>query len=141
MVTLLFGCGTSTTLESPHNNDVEFTKLTTKKDVDQQASNQAKDFIRRYEEVTSIKAVNTSKHLVVGFEVEHMERFNLEDIRKKIQKKLKKEFSSLKVVVSTDQKIILELDKLEQNIQSGKVSKKQLNKKAKKIIDLSKEQT
>lgn len=139
---MLIGCGTPSTMESPNDNSVELTKLTTEKEsINQEASNKAKDIIQQYDDITAVNAVNSSNHLIASFEVEYLQRFNLEDIRGEIEKQLKEEFPTLKVVVSTDQKIIIELEKLETELNKNSISKKQLEKNVKKIISLSKEET
>src|SRR5690625_1504407 len=141
-ISLLIGCGTPSTMESPNDNNVELTKLTTEKEsINQEASNKAKDIIQQYDDITAVNAVNSSNHLIASFEVEYLQRFNLEDIRGEIEKQLKEEFPTLKVVVSTDQKIIIELEKLETELNKNSISKKQLEKNVKKIISLSKEET
>jgi len=138
---LLIGCNVQTPSEKTTNNRVELTKISTKQPIDQQASNQAKEMIRQYDAITSVKAINSSHYLVVAFVIEHLKRFKLERFRKNIQKHLEKQFPHLKVIVSTDQKIILELDQLENKIETTNISKKQLEEFVKKIIRLSKEQT
>ncbi len=57
-----------------------------------------------------------------------MKRFKLADIRKELKKDIKEKFQIKKVEVSTDQKVILELDKLEEEIQDKSVNKNELKK-------------
>lgn len=54
---------------------------------------------------------------------------------------MKKQFKNLDVEFSTDKKIIIELDKLEKQILNNEISSKELKKRLKQIVTLSKEQT
>ncbi|MBY7143803.1 hypothetical protein KFZ56_12250 [Virgibacillus sp. NKC19-3] len=137
---LLVGCGTNS--ESQGNNDIELNQIsTTSNAIDQEPANQAKEYLSKYEEITSIKAVNTSKKLMIAIEIQHHERFGLANFREERKKEMKEKFPNMEVDISTDKKIILELERLEKALESKKVSKKELEKALDKIISLSKEQT
>ena len=47
----------------------------------------------------------------------------------------------MKVTLSTDQKILLELKKLENEIENRSINHEELKKRVKKLVKLSKEQT
>ncbi|WP_373895857.1 YhcN/YlaJ family sporulation lipoprotein [Virgibacillus natechei] len=139
-VLLLVGCGTNP--ESQGNNDIELNQIsTTANAIDQGPANQAKEYLSKYEEITSIKAVNTSKKLIVAIEIEHHERFGLADFREKRKKEMKEKFPNMEVELSTDKKIVLELERIEKALESESVSKKELEKALDQVISLSKEQT
>lgn len=143
LIFFLIGCSSNPDPESANNDQqIKYTKMSADDDfMDQQAANQAKDFLGKYEDITAIKAVNTSKKLVVAIEVHHNKRFQLENLGKKYAKKLKKKFPKFKTELSTDQKIFIELNRLEQKIDSNNISNKNLEKKVKHIIKLTKEKT
>lgn len=139
---LLVGCGIDPKVDSSMNHDIEFTKLdTTSHSSDQQASNHAKEVLSQREELTAINAVSSSKDIIIAIEVYHLKRFQLKKIKNKIQKEMDKEFPNLDVMVSTDKKIVLELNRLEQKIYTDSISTKDINKKLKELITLAKEQT
>ncbi|SET28251.1 Sporulation lipoprotein YhcN/YlaJ (Spore_YhcN_YlaJ) [Oceanobacillus limi] len=140
---MLIGCGTDTGQGTSDNpNNVELTKISTqRKDTDQQLANKAKDILKKKESVSGVNAVNTSKKLVIAVDVPQHERFKMAETRKKLRKEMKKKFSQVDVELSTDQKIILELEKLEEKLQKGSIKKKDLEKQVEDIIKLSKEQT
>lgn len=141
LLLLIAGCGSNSTTHST-NDQVEFAKLSTNKEsIEQQKSNQAKEILSTHDGLTNVYAVNSDKKLIVAFEIDHTKRFQLKNYEKKITKKIKKEFPKMDVNVSTDQKIVIEVDQLEQEIASGSISKKELNKKIKQLIKLSKEET
>lgn len=109
--------------------------------INQEPSNRAKELIQTNHAITHIYAVNSDKQMIVAFEIEHLKRFQLKQYEKDITKRLKKEFPDLEVNVSTDQKMIIEVEQLEQAIASDSISEKELKKKMKHIIKLSKEKT
>lgn len=137
---LLIGCGP--TPESQGNNNIELNQIsTTSNAIDQGPANQAKEYLSNYEEITSIKAANTSKKLMIAIEIEHHERFGLANFREKRKKEMKEKFPNMEVDLSTDKKIVLELDRIEKALESESVSKKELEKALDKVIGLSKEET
>src|SRR5699024_3302274 len=82
----------------------------------------------------SVRAVNLDKQLLVGVQLKHHDRFNKNDIEKKITKDINKHFPDLKVTLSTDEKLHLEITKLHQALHDRKLSKKEHADKIQKII-------
>lgn len=138
---LLVSCGKGPNMDSTSNIDIQFTNVKTTKSLQQETANTAKNILSQRENITTVKAVNSEKHLVIAFEIDHLKRFTLEKTRKKVQKQMDENFPDLDVIVSTDKKIILELERLEEEIFSDTISKKELDKKIEKIVKLDKEQT
>lgn len=136
----LIGCQ-ATSMEQPNDEEPSYTKLSTQNEFDQQLSNQVKEYLKDNKDLTSVQAVNDEEKILITFEIPHMKRFKLADIRKELKKDIKEKFQIKKVEVSTDQKVILELDKLEEEIQDKSVNKNELKKELKRIIKLSKKQT
>src|SRR5699024_12125951 len=87
---------------SADDDNIELTKIDTNKAIDQQASNQAKDILSKYEDITTVKAANTGKILLIAIEIEHNKRFNLDKIEKQLTKQMNKSFPDMKVVFSTE---------------------------------------
>ena len=134
------GCGTDETMESQSSLDIN--PLSAKPSLfDQSPSNMAKESLMEYEEITGIKAVNSDKEMIIAVQIKHMKRFFMAKHRKAWQKEMEKQFPGWKVELSTDRKIYLELDKLEEKINNDTLSKDELKKEMKHIIKLSKEQT
>lgn len=137
---LLIGCTPSNEANSK-DEQVDYTKIAAKTSIEQKAANQVKKKLANNKDVKAVHAVNANKKLVIAVDVPHSKRFRLAKIRTKLTKELKKEFDKYQVVLSTDKKILLELEQLEKKINDGSISNKQLDKEAKRIISLSKEQT
>lgn len=123
------------------NRDLELIKLSSTGVTDQQVANQAKEILSHYEEITSVRAVNAGGHLLIAIDIEHYERFELDNIEHDLQKEIKKNFKNMKVTLSTDQKILLELKQLEEDIEAQSIHTDDLKKRVKELVDLSKEQT
>ncbi|MEI3604884.1 YhcN/YlaJ family sporulation lipoprotein [Pseudogracilibacillus sp. SE30717A] len=129
------------TFEPTGNRDLELVKLSSKEIMDQNPSNRAKELLSQYAEISGVRAVNDKNELLIGVDIDHHERFSLDNMESELRKKIKENFSDLKVTLSTDQKILLELEKLEEDIRNKKVSNDELRKKIKELKSLSKEET
>lgn len=141
IIFMLVGCNTNMNQTNNNdNNDIELSKISTNQVTDQHASNQAKEILDNYQDITKVRAANTSKILLVAIEIEHNKRFSLDETEQALKKKINKKFPDMDVVFSTDQKIILELEQLEKDIKANKISNKTLNKRIKHLVSLSKEQ-
>ncbi|GEN30600.1 hypothetical protein HNQ35_001475 [Cerasibacillus quisquiliarum] len=132
----LIGCQTNNhTLKEP-----SFTKISTT-DHDQHLSNQIKEYLASDKNLSMINAVNAGKDVIVTIDIPHIKRFKLATIRKKLEKDIKEEFNLNNVRVSTDQKIIIELDKLENRIERSEMTAEEIKSEVDRIIKLSKEET
>src|SRR5699024_4268004 len=93
------------------------------------SSDLAKNILSKNDNVTHVYAVNTKDTLVIAIKVRHMKRFRLQKIKQELTKKMKKEFPKMDVQLSTDEKIVIELDKLEKKLETTSISKKELKEK------------
>ncbi|WP_330948453.1 YhcN/YlaJ family sporulation lipoprotein [Virgibacillus sp. MG-45] len=143
LLTFIFigGCQKNNSQQA-NPDSVQFSKISTQNNkTDQQLANEAKDYLSKKKNVSSVFAVNTSKKLLVAVEIPHNMRFQLATIRKQLTKDLKEKYADYDVELSTDKKITIELEKLEQQLSNKNISEKDLKKKLKRLIQLSKEQT
>src|SRR5699024_5610202 len=86
-------------------------------------------------EVSRIHAVNHDKDLLIAVDVNHEDRFQLDELEKNLRKKVEKQFKNLNVTLSTDQKLLIEVEKLEHKLENGEISEKKLTKKMKKKLN------
>jgi|SRR5699024_9368416 len=128
-------------LEPPQDQPLELTKLSANEKVDQQASHKAKKILSEQGEIAGVRAVNDGKELLIGVKLNHHDRINMADIESNLRQKMKQSFSNMKVTLSTDKKIHLELEKLEKEVQQKGISKEAITKRLQKIKKLSKEET
>ncbi|RAS75451.1 YhcN/YlaJ family sporulation lipoprotein [Priestia endophytica] len=134
------GCTGNQQKSAKENQDTHIVKVHTNNRIGQSVANQAKEKTIKREEVTGVKAVNTDKKLLIALKVDQFDRFQLKNIKKKVKSDLEKKYPGYKVFVSTDQKIYLELEQLEQKLQKDQPKKKILNKEFDEIESLMKEQ-
>jgi hypothetical protein len=139
----IIGCSNDSNTQRNSDNTISITQISTKNNYNQQYSNEAKKTLSQKEDITKVVAVNTNKLLVIAIEVPHHERFNLNDLNKELSKEMDDKFKDkdLKVELTTDKKIVLELEKLEEKLKKNEISKKELKKQLKHISKLLKEQT
>ncbi|MCC3355941.1 YhcN/YlaJ family sporulation lipoprotein [Bacillus sp. REN16] len=135
---LLTGCKEK--MDSVQNQSTSITKISAKKTTSQSIANQAKELIIKRDDVSGVRGVNTDQELLVAIMVPQIDRLQLKTIEKNVKKALKKEFPEYKIQVSTDQKIFLELDILEKNLENGKTGEKGLKKEIGNIKSLMKEE-
>ncbi|USK35363.1 YhcN/YlaJ family sporulation lipoprotein [Bacillus sp. F19] len=133
------GCAGNQNRFANNNDDANIVKVHTSKPIDQTISNQAKEKVIKKEEISGVKAVNTDKELLLAVKVNQFDRFRLKSIKKKLKSDLEKMHSEYKIFVSTDQKIYLELEQLEQKLQKDHTQMKSLKKDFDKIKSLMKE--
>ncbi|WP_404452410.1 YhcN/YlaJ family sporulation lipoprotein [Virgibacillus necropolis] len=137
----LVACNTTTQPDNSNDHSTEPTKISTSSLPDQSPSEQAKNMLQKYDETTNIYAVNTNKTMLIAYEVHHHDRLKLAKFEKKLKKKLKKQFDDFKIEVSTDKKLVMEINELEKKVSQKKIGKKKLKKEVKHLIALSHDKT
>lgn len=141
VIGLSSGCNENQNQLGDNNNDLSISQVHTSKPINQSVANQAKEKVIKEKEISDVKAVNTDKELFVAIKVENFDRFRLKKIKKKVKSDVEKMFPDHRVFVSTDSKMYLELDQLEQKLQKDNLNMKNLKKDFNKIKSLMKEQT
>lgn len=141
VIGLSSGCNENQNQLGDNNNDLSISQVHTSKPINQSVANQAKEKVIKKKEISDVKAVNTDKELFVAIKVENFDRFRLKKIEKKVKSDVEKMFPDHKVFVSTDSKMYLELEQLEQKLQKDNLNMKNLKKDFNKIKNLMKEQT
>ncbi len=135
------GCNRNQNQSGEDHEDLNISQVHTSNPINQSVANQAKKKVIKEEDISNVKAVNTDKELLIAIKVENFERFRLKKIEKNVKSDLEKDYPDHKVLVSTDSKMYLELDQLEQKIQKGNTKRKELEKDFIKIKSLMKEKT
>ncbi|CAK6481332.1 YhcN/YlaJ family sporulation lipoprotein [Peribacillus simplex] len=135
------GSGCNQNQSGEDHEDLSISQVHTSKPIDQSVANQAKKKVIKEEDISDVKAVNTDKELLIAIKVENFERFRLKKIEKNVKSDLEKDYPDHKILVSTDSKMYLELDQLEQKIQKDNTNRKELEKDFNKIKSLMKEET
>lgn len=97
--------------------------------------------VSRMNEIYDVSVVEGKKDILVAYKVRHLSRFKMKTIEKNLKERLEKQYPHDHFVVSSDYKIFLESVRLKEDLDAGKISKKEANKRFRKIIKLSKELT
>lgn len=142
---LLTGCN-QFQLEGPANESIypqpmNMSTSEVQRKINQDDAERATHTLLKKHQVKWVRAVESKDLLMVAVELKHWNTFESKKLTKEMNKELEKEFKSKKVEVTTDHKIFIELEKLEEKINNDDISKKKLDKELKKIQKLMKEQT
>ncbi|PDY44492.1 YhcN/YlaJ family sporulation lipoprotein [Bacillus pseudomycoides] len=141
LLSLFTGCGSSPldkkvkkeeAKRTEEKNGPKLTKMSTES-FNQSISQEAKKKVLAMEEIIKATAVNSNLDLYIAVKPEHHERFSLKPLRTKIKKQLSDEYPTFDIRVSTDRKIFMLLDTLENKIKKKEVNKDQIKKQLKLI--------
>lgn len=81
------------------------------------------------------------KEIIVAYKVNHLQRFRMKKIEKKLKAQLEKAHPEDKFIVSSDYKIFLEAIRLKEDLDDDHMSNKEAKKRFKKIVRLEEEMT
>ena len=143
---LLFGCVDQSKPDpnqqnETQNNDIQMTKITHTQENAQNTANKIKDMFASDQDITILSVANASKDIIIAFDVAHYKRLGLQTKQETIQGAVEEAFPNYNVTVSTDQKVLIELEKLEQAIENQELSKDDIEKKVADIIFLENDKT
>ncbi|WP_408006238.1 YhcN/YlaJ family sporulation lipoprotein [Pseudalkalibacillus sp. A8] len=96
--------------------------------------------IQKMEGVDDVKIIQAQNDLLVAIKVTTVDRFQLQEITKKVKKKVEDRHPDMEVTVSPDKKIFLEMDKFEAKHAEKQYSEDKIHKKIKSLIKLSKDE-
>lgn len=139
LLLILNACATNDTGQSA--NETNPSILRTSTNHKQEPSNYAKELILEEHEVNEVIAINNDKVIIIAVDPKHHDRLQLKELKNNLKDSVESAFNKHEIELSTDQKIILELRKLEEQLVNGDLSKAELNKELERIRKLSKEQT
>lgn len=106
--------------------------------VEQTKANRAKEIVQSMEEVTEVRGVSYDNSIYIASHVKPFDRFFLNEIRKKAHDAIKKRYPEATVHVSTDEKLFIEIEKLEQQLKKQSISKEKLSKRLKELDEMMK---
>lgn len=117
------------------------TEVKWEEQIDQTPASEAKKYVENErKEMTDVHAINSKKELHVAVKFKTFDAFNTQQLTKKVQKHLQKQFPKYKVQVSSDRKIYQQISKVEGAIQSKQINKQTLKKRMEKINQFFKNQ-
>ncbi|MDT8860084.1 hypothetical protein N0O92_07540 [Alkalihalobacillus sp. MEB130] len=119
--------------------DVRPMQLSENAIIDQGQADEAKEIVLSMEEVVEIKGVSDNENTIyLAPRVKHFDRFRLKEIRKYGYDSVKKRYPDATVFLSTDQKIFMELEKLETELKNKTISEQRLQEQLNKLKDMMK---
>jgi hypothetical protein len=124
--------------QSTHEGNGTVTKISNQSPISQTTTNKAKEYVATNKAVESIRGINTDKDLLIAVEIKQLQQFKEQKYEKEIKKQLEKVFPDKNIEISTDQKIFIELNKLEKQVANKSLNKDQLKEKfntIKKLIN------
>ncbi len=133
--------GCNMTNANNEKNSINITNVSSQNTKNLNMTDQVKQLLDKQKEVSNVKVVNSDKELFIAAEIKQMDRLRIKEIEKRLKKLTEDKYPNHNVTLSTDKKIFLELDKLEQEVNDTNISKKHLEKELKRIKNLSEEQT
>jgi hypothetical protein len=128
---LLMGCQST----EGQGSDIRPLFLGDQPTVSQNKADEAKQIILSMDEVLEVKGVEHGEDIYIAPRVKQFDRFHLNGIRKEGHDNIKKRFPEAKVHVSTDKKILMELENLEQELINDQITEKKLKEKLTKLED------
>src|SRR5699024_11131545 len=132
---IMLGCSS----EQPKYESNQITNISNSKSNNQQHANKAKKLLSGYNEVSSNQAINNDTDLLIAVDINHEDCYQLDELEKNLRKKVEKQFKNLNVTLSTYQKLLIEVEKLEHKLENGEISEKKLTKKMKQLHALMQE--
>lgn len=112
---------------------------TIEQEMNQTVAEQVKKLISEHKSVTNVYAVNTFDSLVVAFELSPFARLRMHKISKQFTEQIKQMYPMFEPTISTDQKIVWELKKIEQKIKEQNATVDEIQLDIKRIIKLAKD--
>ena len=97
--------------------------------------------VEKVQEIYDAAVIKGDHNILVAYKVRHLDRFQMKKIEKNLKERLEKEYKQEKFIVSSDYKIFLEAVRLREDIDAGKTTNKEADKRLHQIIKLKQEMT
>jgi Sporulation lipoprotein YhcN/YlaJ (Spore_YhcN_YlaJ) len=109
--------------------------------MNQQTAERAVALIKARDDIKDAVAVNTSKKLLVAYQIKHMHRFYRKQIEKEIERQLIRLFPNYQTVSSSDLKIFWKTEELREKLGNKNWNEQKVDQQIEKIRQLSEERT
>ncbi|KHD85177.1 YhcN/YlaJ family sporulation lipoprotein [Heyndrickxia ginsengihumi] len=116
---------------------IKLTNKSSKKHI----SEELRSKILHFDSIYDVAMIEENNQILVAYKVRHLHRFKMDKIEKDLTSYLEKNYPDKKFIVSSDYKIFLETVRLQEKMESKKISDKQARKRFKEIVKLKKELT
>jgi hypothetical protein len=141
---LMGGCANENKVKQQSLQGSDFMKINTdgaaqQAAINQQTAERAVAHIKERDDIKDVAAVNTSKKLLVAYQIKHINRFYRKQIEKEINRQLKHLFPNYKIIASSDLKIFWKTEELREKLGNKKWNEQKVDKQIEKIKRLSEE--
>jgi uncharacterized protein YcfL len=113
------------------------TPVVTKQDSSHKRVKKIKREVSAIEEIYDVAVVEGNEEILVAYKVKHMHRFWMKKIEKSLNKMLEERFPKEDFVVSSDYKIFLEVVRLNERMEEGKLSDKKAEKRLNELVKMT----
>ncbi|KMK76149.1 hypothetical protein [Alkalihalobacillus pseudalcaliphilus] len=103
------------------------------KQFEQTEANESKKKLMELDEFIDVHGVSIEDRIYLSPKVKQLARFRLNGLRKQSFDQIKNLYPEHEIHVSTDKKVYMELEKLEQRLKDGKITEEELKKELDKI--------
>ncbi|MCF6137342.1 YhcN/YlaJ family sporulation lipoprotein [Pseudalkalibacillus berkeleyi] len=131
MIIVLGGC------KEEQSSDMKNTIST--KELSVQESSSIHEEIKKVNGVDDVKLIHSKDQLLVAIKITTMDRFRIEEIQHKVQKKLDAAYPEMDVTISPDKKIFMKIGELESKQSEKSLTERDIHKKVRSLIKLSKD--
>lgn len=87
-----------------------------------------KYILSEFDSISELKTLESDQHLIVAIKATAFQQFNEQTIENNVKKALEKKFNYKSIDVSSDQKILMELNKSQSSTQSKKATYRHIKK-------------
>ncbi|RCW71854.1 hypothetical protein [Saliterribacillus persicus] len=136
VLSLLFACNAGENNETQTNTVTPINIEKGTDDINGTLSKQATAILNKKNDfLSSYKILESENELIIAIKVDFFQQFTEQKIEKKLEKELKEKLHTKKIKVSSDEKIYIEISKLENNEFTNTEKKKKFTKLKKLMKD------
>lgn len=106
----------------------------------QEMSIKVKKKLASYKEISTVHAINNKERIFVAFDVTHRNSLKIESIEEKARKDLKKMFPKKEIEISTDGKLVTEVEQVENRLHK-RSDKLKIDEEIDRLTKLSRKKT
>lgn len=114
------------------NEQTKYTRISTST-INDDITSDVKKKILAMEEIIEVQVVHFKDSIYIAAKPQHHERFQLDQLKKKVETKIHRIYPNMEIYVSVDKKIVMLLEELESNIGNKEISENEVKNKLKNI--------
>lgn len=134
----LYGCNQEEANPPLISNPSDSNIQQIKQGVEDQSTSQEinEHILKKFDSVEDVRSVEHKNEMLIAIQATTFEQFNEQKIETKVKKEIEKRKPNLTIIVSSDQKIFIEVNKLLSDLNTNQLTKKNFDKQFNKIKKL-----